>query len=114
MSNIFTVAESGALKAKSRYPRRPFRYADSITFGKCYPVLVDFMMAGDVYKMSYDMLVRLMPMKAPLLNNINARIRFGYVPIRLIENNAEFAITGSKDGKFDASVTVPDLQYYLL
>lgn len=110
MSNIFTVAESGALKAKSRYPRRPFRYADSITFGKCYPVLVDFMMAGDVYKISYDMLVRLMPMKAPLLNNINARIRFGYVPLRLIESNAEFVITGSKDGKFDASVTVPDLQ----
>lgn len=110
MSSIFTTAESGALKARTRFPRRSFRYGDTITFGRAYPALIDFMLAGDVYKMNYDLLIRLMPLKAPLLNNINARVRFGFVPLRLIEKDAEFTITGSKDGKYDASVTVPNLK----
>lgn len=110
MSNLFTTAESGALRARTRFKNRDFRKGLDIEFGRAYPMYADFVLPSDVNKISYDMLIRLMPMKAPLLNNINARIRFGFVPLRLVESNADFVITGSKDGKYDSDAIVPEFQ----
>lgn len=110
MSNLFTTTESGALRARTRFRNRDFRKGLDIEFGRAYPVYADFVLPSDINKISYDMLIRLMPMKAPLLNNINARIRFGFVPLRLVEENSDLIITGSKDGRFDADTVVPEFQ----
>ena len=110
MSNLFTTTESGALRARTRFRNRDFRKGLDIEFARAYPVYADFVLPSDINKISYDMLIRLMPMKAPLLNNINARIRFGFVPLRLVEPNADFVITGSKDGKYDADAIVPEFK----
>lgn len=110
MSNLFTTTESGALRARTRFKNRDFRKGLDIEFGRAYPVYADFVLPSDINKISYDMLIRLMPMKAPLLNNINARIRFGFVPLRLVEPNSDFVITGSKDGKYDAAAVVPEFE----
>lgn len=110
MSNLFTTTESGALRARTRFKNRDFRKGLPIEFARAYPVYADFVLPSDINKISYDMLLRLMPMKAPLLNNINARIRFGFVPLRLVEENADLVITGSKDGKYDSEVVIPEFQ----
>lgn len=108
MSSLFTTAESGALRARTRFKNRDFRKGLDIEFGRVYPFYADFVLPSDINKISYDMLIRLMPMKAPLLNNINARIRFGFVPLRLVESNADFVITGSRDGKYNSDAIVPE------
>ena len=108
MSNLFTTVESGALRARTRFKNRDFRKGLDLEFGRAYPMYADFVLPSDINKISYDMLIRLMPMKAPLLNNINARIRFGFVPLRLVESNSDFVITGSKDGKYDNDSVVPE------
>lgn len=95
---VFNTVDSGTRKFSTRF-KRNFRCGSDVTFGKAYPVYSDFVLPGDTFRFSYDMLVRLMPLKAPLLNNINARIRFGFVPLRLVEEDTAFVITGSKDGK---------------
>ena len=95
---IFNTVDSGTRVFNTRF-KRNFRCGSDITFGKAYPVYSDFVLPGDTFRFSYDLLVRLMPLKAPLLNNINARIRFGFVPLRLVEDDTAFIITGSKDGK---------------
>ena len=110
MSELFTVAESGALRARTRFKNRDFRKGLDIEFGRAYPMYADFVLPSDVNRISYDMLIRLMPMKAPLLNNLNARIRFGFVPLRLVEENADFVITGSKDGKYHDDSVIPEFK----
>ena len=111
MASIFGTVDSGTRKFSTRF-RRNFRCGSDITFGKAYPVYSDFVLPGDTYRFSYDMLVRLMPLKAPLLNNINARIRFAFVPLRLVEEDTAFIITGSKDGKNKSNFAdnVPDFE----
>lgn len=97
MGNFANTVDSGTKKFSSYLPHFG-RCGSDITFGKAYPVFTDFVLPGDVFKYSYDMLIRLMPLQTPLLNNINARIRFGFIPLRLVEEDAEFIITGSKNG----------------
>lgn len=67
-------------------------------FGSLYPVLRKMMFPGDVFKIHSDLLIRYQPMLTPPMNDCVATVRFFFVPLRLIEENTELIITGSKDG----------------
>lgn len=73
-----------------------------------YPVFRKVMYPGDIFKVHADLLIRYQPMLAPPMNDAEAKVRFAFVPLRLLEENTEFIVTGSKDGHLTDDV-IPEL-----
>ena len=94
------------LKVPRSYFNIPFGLQLDARFGSCYPVFRKIMYPGDVFKIHADLLIRYLPMLTPPMNDCVATVRFGFVPLRLIEPNTELIITGSKDGKMSTQ-TLP-------
>lgn len=91
--------------------RSSFRLHDNIhgdiDFARIYPVWSRFVLPGDVWKISSSLLIRFMPMTTPPLTRDDVRVRFFFVPLRLVEENTELIITGSKNGKFNPTRVIP-------
>lgn len=66
--------------------------------GYCVPIVCEEIVPGDKFKVSTDSLVRLVPMLAPIMQNINVYVHFFFVPNRLIWSDWEDFITGGEDG----------------
>lgn len=77
-------------------------------YGIAYPVFRKVMYPGDVFKVHADLLIRYQPMVAPPMNDTIAKVRFAFVPLRLVEENTELVVTGSNDGHL-AEETIPTL-----
>lgn len=71
--------------------------------GYCVPVICEEILPGDKFRVSTDALVRLAPMLAPVMQNINVYLHFFFVPDRLIWEDWENFITGGQNGT-DSSV----------
>lgn len=66
--------------------------------GKLVPILCEEVVPGDSFRVSSDMVVRMAPMLAPIMHNINIYTHYFFVPNRLIFDKWEDFITGGKDG----------------
>lgn len=109
MSNIFATAVSGVSKARTFIPLKERTVAD-IPIGKVVPMYSEFVVPGDIWHFKQQIFLRAQPMLAPLLTNLNARVRGWFIPLRQIEENTELIITGSKNGKFDKTVEIPSFK----
>lgn len=69
------------------------------TFGRLTPILVEDCIPGDIFKCNTEMLTRFMPLKAPIMQNINVYTHFFFVPKRLLWDKWREFITGGEDGK---------------
>lgn len=70
-----------------------------IQFGNLTPVMERFVMPGDTWKIGANCFIRYNPLVAPPLNRARARIRYFFVPLRLVEPQFEDIVTGSHNGK---------------
>lgn len=70
-----------------------------IQFGKITPVMERFVMPGDTWKIGANCFIRYNPLVAPPLNRARARVRYFFVPLRLVEPQFEDIVTGSHNGK---------------
>lgn len=75
----------------------------SCDMGKLIPILVEEVVPGDSFRVSTDMVVRLAPMLAPVMHNIDVFTHYFFVPNRLIFDDWESFITGGEEGT-DATV----------
>ena len=86
----------------------------TIDMGYLYPIMCDEVVPGDYFKIGNQMIIRFMPMVAPILHEINAYVHYFFVPYRLLFNEKthhdlgdvgtwEGFITGGLDGA-DTSV----------
>ena len=66
--------------------------------GFCIPVMCEEVVPGDKFRVSTDSLVRLAPMLAPAMQNINVYMHYFFVPNRLIWEDWENFITGGQNG----------------
>lgn len=66
--------------------------------GKLVPILCEEVVPGDVFRVSSDMVVRMAPMLAPIMHNINIYTHYFFVPNRLIFDDWENFITGGTNG----------------
>jgi len=73
--------------------------------GQLIPILADEMIPGDVFKIGAEMVIRMQPLVAPIMHEINAYIHYFFVPARLIDENFEEFITGGTTG--ETSVQLP-------
>lgn len=96
--SIYSVNETGTKNYRTRF-NLSFRKLFDCDFAKIVPVLAKFCVPNDVWKIGADMLIRYQPTMAPPLTRAWARVRYFFVPLRLVEENTEAIITGSREGK---------------
>lgn len=71
--------------------------------GTLVPIMCEEVLPGDKFRVNTDTLIRMAPMLAPIMQNINVYTHYFFVPNRLIWEDFESFITGGPDGR-DASV----------
>lgn len=97
--SIYSKVESGTSFHRSRFTRsisNTMRY--DCRFHELIPVLKRFVLPGDVWRIGGDVLVRFHPMLSPTLTPNTFRVRYFFVPLRLVEKDTDLIITGSQDG----------------
>lgn len=86
---------------------RPSRVAFNLSYekkltcdmGQLIPILAEEVVPGDTWKIGVEVVVRFMPMVAPVLHEINCFVHYFFVPFRLLDANWEAFITGGADGQ---------------
>lgn len=73
--------------------------------GQLIPVCAVEMVPGDVFDISVEAVIRLQPLVAPLLHEVNAYFHYFFVPYRLLWDDWEDFITGGEDGT--SAPTIP-------
>jgi len=84
-------------------PRRSKQVLDhphftTTDFGKIIPVLVEDVVPGDVFKCRTAAQIKLFPTLAPMMQGIEVRIDYFFVPNRLLWKDWQEFITGGEDG----------------
>lgn len=79
-----------------------------IDYGYVYPAWSRFVLPGDTWKIRSSLILRYMPMVTPPFTESEVRVRFGFVPLRLLDENTELIITGSKEGHYDKDLVIPE------
>lgn len=97
--SIYSKVESGTSGFKSRFTKSiSFTKRYNCRFGELVPVCAKFVLPGDVWRIGGDVLVRFQPMVSPSLTTCNFKVRYFFVPLRLLEKNCDLIITGSQNG----------------
>ena len=52
--------------------------------GKLIPVMCDEVVPGDIFKIGNQSVIRMQPLVAPVLHEINAYVHYFFVPYRLL------------------------------
>ncbi len=79
--------------------------------GQLIPVMCDEVVPGDIFNISNRMLVRMQPMVAPVMHEINAYVHYFFVPYRLLWSHWEEFITGGVNGPQDPDVSPAMLKF---
>lgn len=72
--------------------------------GKLIPVLHDEMVPGDIFEISNEAVIRMQPLVAPVLHQIDVFVHYFFVPYRLLWDEWEQFITGGEDGQNSSSL----------
>lgn len=71
--------------------------------GELIPIMCDEMVPGDMFRIENEVVVRLQPLVAPMLHEVDITVHYFFVPYRLIWSAWESFISGGVDGS-DSSV----------
>lgn len=66
--------------------------------GQLIPVMCDEVVPGDIFKIGNQSVIRMQPLVAPVLHEINAYVHYFFVPYRLLWSEWEDFITGGSTG----------------
>lgn len=108
---IYSNVESGTSAYRSRF-HKSISYSKNYdcNFGQAIPVLEKFVLPGDIWRIGGNALIRFLPMVSPSMTSNKFKVRYFFVPLRLLEENAELIITGSTDGHFDKNKIIPEFE----
>ena len=81
----------------------------SLKMGALYPCFHEEVLPGDQFSVRSDMMIKLAPMVAPVMHNIDAYIHYFFVPNRIVWDQWEEFITGGEEGT--SVVSVPTVDY---
>lgn len=101
--------DSGTKVFRSKFLIKERKILDC-EFYKAYPVMAKFCLPGDLWKISSNIFIRLQPMLSPSLTPMAARLRYFFVPLRLVEPNTELIITGSEEGYWSRDKQIPEFE----
>lgn len=102
---------------KPKVPRNVFNLSNqvalSMSFNKCYPARIMEVIPGDLFSVSAEMFTRLMPMLAPVLNDMKVRINAFYVPFRTLNNHFNEFMWNNKDGDYSEVMPYSSIRHLL-
>lgn len=78
-----------------------YDWRGSFEMGKLIPIMAQEVLPGDKFKCNATALVRFTPLLAPMMQKCNVKIRYFFVPNRLIWDNWKDFITGGSDGTLE-------------
>lgn len=104
--SVFTDAISGSGYRRSFFPVKE-RFTGDIPIGRVIPEYADIVVPHDIWHLKQIIFARTQPMLAPLLTDLDLRVRGWFVPLRQIEEKTELILTGSDNGKFKKDLTIP-------
>jgi len=94
--------------APARFGRSVFNLSYEKKFtcdmGQLIPVLAEEAVPGDVWSIANQAILRMQPMVAPVMHEINMYTHYFFVPYRLLWEDWEEFITGGVDGEFSATL----------
>lgn len=96
--SIFSQADPARFPYKSGF-NLSYEKDTDIEIGKLNILNAEFICPGDIVHVSENILLRFQAQIAPFFTPLTATIRNWFIPLRLIEENTEWIITGSKNGK---------------
>lgn len=67
--------------------------------GQLIPTLAETVIPGDKFKIGNQIVIRMQPLVAPVLHEINAFVHYFFVPFRILWDEWEDFITGGVDGE---------------
>jgi len=68
------------------------------------PVLLDDCIPGDVWRIGNEIIIRMNPLVAPFMHEVNCYVHYYFVPYRLLWQDWEKFMTGGQDGKYTAEL----------
>lgn len=72
--------------------------------GKLIPFYLEEILPGDTFRVNSQVVLRLAPLVAPIMHQVDVFTHFFFIPDRLVYKGWEDFITGGKDGKSDEVV----------
>ena len=103
--NIFSSVDSGVRVYRSRFNLN-YRHTTTCDYGQLIPIMAKFCLPGDVWKCGANILARYQPMLSPSFTRSWIKIRYFFVPLRLIEPDFEKVVTGSDNGNLVSQLPV--------
>lgn len=96
-------------KVKNLHPEKnafdlSYDHKFTTDMGILYPVQVDEVVAGDVWKMSNEVVTRMMPMIAPVIHDISINTHTFFIPYRLLQDDWDKFISGGSKGTYVGKV----------
>lgn len=117
MRNFFNIFNSVPVKK----PKRSlfdlsFENKLSLDFGTLVPTFCKMVVPGDKFKVSSEIMMRTMPLVAPVMHRVNITSHWFYVPLRLIWNDFEdwqrlSSIQVSESGEAPTIPVYPEMAY---
>lgn len=95
---LFSKADPGRFPYKSGFNLGYEKDMD-IEIGKLNILSAEFICPGDIVHLGENLLLRFQAQIAPFFTPMVATIRAWFEPLRLLDDNTEWIITGSKNGK---------------
>ena len=109
--SIFSSVDTGIKVYRSRFNLN-YRHTTTCDYGKLVPIMAKFCLPGDVWRCGADILARYQPMLSPSFTRSWIKMRYFFVPLRLIEPDFEKVVTGSENGNLLSQLPVlHDLTY---
>ena len=97
--SVYSQVDSGAKLYRSRF-NKSYSNQTTGTYARLIPIMARFCLPGDIWKCGARLLIRYQPALAPIINRSYAKMRYFFVPLRLLYPDlCEKVITGSDDGK---------------
>lgn len=91
--SIFSNVDTGVKVYRSRFNLN-YRHTTTCDYGKLVPIMAKFCLPGDVWRCGADILARYQPMLSPSFTRSWIKVRYFFVPLRLIETDFEKVVTG--------------------
>lgn len=97
--SVYSSVDSGVKLYRSRFDKS-YSNQTTGTYSSLIPIMARFCLPGDIWKCGARLLIRYQPTLAPVLNRAYAKMRYFFVPLRLLYPDiCEKVITGSNDGQ---------------
>lgn len=87
-------------KPRTTFPLS-FDHKTSFEMGQLIPVIAQDVLPGDSFRVNATVLTRFTPLLAPVMHRCDVKIRYFFVPNRLLWNKWKEFITGGEDGTLE-------------